>query len=84
MFSNCRGVAGGYDVRCAELGRMADTLNVHVTFLLSVPDNASPELLRTATVGIYTPQSEHSVIVPLEAMTHVRRWWRCVRGGWTR
>lgn len=68
-------IAGGYDRRNvenveyrAELGLLADKLEVPVTFLQSISDSTRSELLRTALCVLYTPSGEHFGIVPLESM----------------
>jgi glycosyltransferase involved in cell wall biosynthesis len=68
-------IAGGYDVKNvenvqyrAELGQLADELQVPTEFVHSISDAKRAELLQTATAVIYTPANEHFGIVPLEAM----------------
>lgn len=42
--------------------------DISVLFLLSVPNSLKANLLRTASLLVYTPRNEHFGIVPLEAM----------------
>jgi len=70
-------IAGGYDELVAEnceylseLCHVAARLGLssHVTFLCNVTAAEKQSLLQTSTCLLYTPDSEHFGIVPVEAM----------------
>jgi alpha-1,3/alpha-1,6-mannosyltransferase len=72
-------IAGGYDPRNienvehrAELGQLVAaqerSFQSLITFEHSITDARRAELLRIATVVVYTPDKEHFGIVPVEAM----------------
>lgn len=68
-------IAGGYDTQNVEnveyrgeLGTLADTLGVPVTFRTDISDSDRATLFQNALCVVYTPDREHFGIVPLEAM----------------
>lgn len=65
-------LAESLDLKTATVKTVVTALNipddVDVLFLLSVPKALKDQLLKSATLLMYTPSNEHFGIVPLEAM----------------